>query len=548
MLHKNRDLSDKVIQSKPLQNQPLAQKRPIQAKQRPIKAKHQSLQRNTSTLPGNDLKTQMGAQYGVDLSGYKEHTNSPFPGSVNALATIQGQDIHYAPGEYNEKNRKHELGHAIDNTLNGTPQGDKVVNGLNVDTSREKIADKIAETPVQRMDNKGTLDAQITGINHIPVKLSPTIQRLKIHPAKTDVKTADLIDHTTFSSYLKQQILPQQFDKIKTFLEAQVHTKVEYKDLLDVESRAKEWNEVLSLQDDSKLDKKPTKDSSLNVSNKTDHKAIENIISKDKLNVVGERHDNTWVEHQEKLLSEEMGLPLWQENNFVYTDEKGQKQVGDSVYLRVMHNMVKLVKDYLTEKQLAPLQHFLEISNDKAHEAFAGGKIKFQNHLGVYNTLNMDQSAGDSILSLLYLTSGNYLKFIEPQYQVMIKAIHPVLINLYATFELVRKMYYEKSSITHIPLDNKFYKPIPSKINPFNDIRKILKVLNKFVDKIGFTDDSLTEKRSRSMHESANQAAQKQGIWKIGESHIRDIKRLIKPEDRHYNLLTEVTQILNNES
>jgi hypothetical protein len=110
---------------------------PIQAKQKPVQRKP------------DDLKTKMGNQYGVDLSGYKEHTSSSFPGSVGAVAAIQGKDIHYAPGQFTEKNRKHELGHAIDNTINGTPKGDKVVNGQNVDTTREKAADKIADTPLQ---------------------------------------------------------------------------------------------------------------------------------------------------------------------------------------------------------------------------------------------------------------------------------------------------------------------------------------------------------------------------------------------------------------
>ncbi|WP_299465105.1 hypothetical protein [uncultured Microscilla sp.] len=131
-------------------HQPIQRKQGYQAHQ----AKHQPVQRKT---PPNDLKTQMGSQYGVDLSGFQEHQNSSFPGSVNALATIQGKDIHYAPGQYTTQNRKHELGHAIDNTLNGTPKGDKVVNGQSVDTTREKAADKIAETPLQRVTGTGEL-------------------------------------------------------------------------------------------------------------------------------------------------------------------------------------------------------------------------------------------------------------------------------------------------------------------------------------------------------------------------------------------------------
>lgn len=156
-----------AIQAKHRPVQRMQGYQPHQAKHQPVQrmkgyqphqAKHRPVQRHTSGA--RDLKTDMGTQYGVDLSGFKEHQNSVFPAKVGALATIQGKDIHYAPGQYTEQNRKHELGHAIDNTLNGVPKGDTTVQGYNIDTTREKAADKIAETPVQRqVDVQETLGA-----------------------------------------------------------------------------------------------------------------------------------------------------------------------------------------------------------------------------------------------------------------------------------------------------------------------------------------------------------------------------------------------------
>ncbi|OJJ19870.1 hypothetical protein BKI52_15425 [marine bacterium AO1-C] len=143
-----------AIQAKQIPVQ--AKQKPVQAKQKPIQAKQAPIQRNgqTSTIQrngegGNDLKERMSAQYKVDLSGYKEHKDSSFPASVGASATIQGKDIHYGPGQFTEANRKHEFGHAIDNTLNGTPKGDTTIQGHNIDTTREAAADKIMNTPVQ---------------------------------------------------------------------------------------------------------------------------------------------------------------------------------------------------------------------------------------------------------------------------------------------------------------------------------------------------------------------------------------------------------------
>lgn len=162
---------------------------PIQAKQRPVQRKEQQ--------KSSDLKSLMGNQYGVDLSGHKEHKDSSFPGSVGALATIQGKDIHYAPGQFTEQNRKHELGHAIDNSLNGTPKGDKVVNGQNVDTTREKAADKIMNTPVQRKLRPESLPdttASETEVNVVQRMIDSNFAQREYEKTKqkwTDVKTAE---------------------------------------------------------------------------------------------------------------------------------------------------------------------------------------------------------------------------------------------------------------------------------------------------------------------------------------------------------------------
>jgi len=134
-----------------------AKQKPIQAKQKPIQAKQTPVQRNgqkgtvqRNSPQGDDLKDRMSAKYKVDLSEYKEHPNSSFPGTVGADATIQGKDIHYGPGKFTEQNRKHEFGHAIDNTKNGTPKGDTVINGQSIDTTREKAAEKIENTPLPK--------------------------------------------------------------------------------------------------------------------------------------------------------------------------------------------------------------------------------------------------------------------------------------------------------------------------------------------------------------------------------------------------------------
>ena len=142
----------KPIQAKqkPIQ----AKQKPIQAKQTLIQAKQKPVQRHTKggkgTAKFQEIAATMGEQHSVDTSTLKATHNSSFPDTVNAEATIQGSNIDFAPGKDTEFNMKHEVAHYIDNTKNGTPKGDAVVNGQAVDTTREQIVDQMANEPLQR--------------------------------------------------------------------------------------------------------------------------------------------------------------------------------------------------------------------------------------------------------------------------------------------------------------------------------------------------------------------------------------------------------------
>ncbi|OJJ19070.1 hypothetical protein BKI52_19825 [marine bacterium AO1-C] len=165
-------VSDKnPVQSKAGKKPPIqAKQRPIQrlAKSKPIPGKHSPIQRKSKA---GQIAQQMGEQHGVDTSGLEFRHNSAFPASVGAEATIQGNKIDFAPGKDSVQNIKHEVGHAIDNAKNGTPKGDKVVNGQMVDTTREAAADKMMNAPLQRKEGE-SLTNQIT-----PAGESSVVQR-----------------------------------------------------------------------------------------------------------------------------------------------------------------------------------------------------------------------------------------------------------------------------------------------------------------------------------------------------------------------------------
>lgn len=102
------------------------------------------------------IATAMGEQHGVDTSGLVATHNSSFPAQLNAEATIQGNKIHFAPGKDTDYTIRHEVAHAIDNTLHGTPGGDQVVNGQKVDTTREKVVDRMAKVPVNAIQDQAS--------------------------------------------------------------------------------------------------------------------------------------------------------------------------------------------------------------------------------------------------------------------------------------------------------------------------------------------------------------------------------------------------------
>lgn len=141
--------------------------RPAIAVQRKLKSVISSSQKITTPIQRKPtgssrfqkIALQMGRQYGVDTSSLKATHNSPFPGTLNAEATIQGKNIHFAPGKDTTENMKHEVAHAIDNTLHGTPKGDTIVNGHKIDTTREKTVDRMisSNVSIQRKDSKNVL-------------------------------------------------------------------------------------------------------------------------------------------------------------------------------------------------------------------------------------------------------------------------------------------------------------------------------------------------------------------------------------------------------
>ena len=124
--------------------------KPIPTMQPSVRGPHLSFSNpSKGSARFQQIAHSMGQAYGVDTSVLEATHNSPFPPTLNAEATLQGRHIHFAPGLDTDDNIRHEVGHAIDNTVNGPPLGHRRRDGLLIDTSREQTVDRwTKERPV----------------------------------------------------------------------------------------------------------------------------------------------------------------------------------------------------------------------------------------------------------------------------------------------------------------------------------------------------------------------------------------------------------------
>lgn len=126
-----------------------AQRKAIDTSQRdPIQRKKTS----SSTHMPEEVQTKMESSFDTDFSSVNIHKNSSSATDVGALAYAQGNDVHFAPGQYNPNSQEgqellgHELTHVVQQRQ-GRVQGTQNKGGENIneDKSLEKEADEKGE-------------------------------------------------------------------------------------------------------------------------------------------------------------------------------------------------------------------------------------------------------------------------------------------------------------------------------------------------------------------------------------------------------------------
>ncbi len=125
-----------------------------------------TIQRKSASLLPLPVQNKMEATMGADFSNVNIHPNSQQAQEVGALAYTQGNDVHFAPGQFDPNSQKgqsligHELAHVVQQRQ-GRVQATTQAKGLpvNDDPALEKEADVIGEKAAQ-MKEEGEGNAE----------------------------------------------------------------------------------------------------------------------------------------------------------------------------------------------------------------------------------------------------------------------------------------------------------------------------------------------------------------------------------------------------
>lgn len=151
-----------------------------------LKSKH------PDSLPEETL-TQMSHGIGADFSDVKIHSNSQRATDAGALAYTQGNDVHFAPGQYDPSSTNgqeligHELTHVVQQR-EGRVEANNKINGLplNDDKGLEKEADEMGAHVSQRKVGSSASSFQTASAPGIT-----PLQRFKWPWEKDKVKTPE---------------------------------------------------------------------------------------------------------------------------------------------------------------------------------------------------------------------------------------------------------------------------------------------------------------------------------------------------------------------
>lgn len=175
------------------------QKPPIQAKQKPIQRQQKTAHSNNSRLDESQIKANVSALTGTDVSDAQVTYNSGKPAQLQAEATAQGSEVHLAPGK--EQHLGHELTHIAQQKqgrVQTTVQANNGV-GINNDPRLEKEADDIGAKASQGVVSSSKEISKGNATNH---HVAP-VQRYVIYDKQDQFRHLSEEDYNTVNTHQK---------------------------------------------------------------------------------------------------------------------------------------------------------------------------------------------------------------------------------------------------------------------------------------------------------------------------------------------------------
>lgn len=157
---------------------------------------------NTTGMP-DQVKAKMETSMGEDFSDVKIKTNSAQAEQAGALAYAQGNEVHFASGQYNPNSMEgqkllgHELSH-VKQQREGRVKPTANVNGMavNDDKSLENEADRMGDKAAQaKVDPAATTQLKKSGSDNS----SAPVQRFKMRPG-------DIKRYPKFAEYIRSEM------------------------------------------------------------------------------------------------------------------------------------------------------------------------------------------------------------------------------------------------------------------------------------------------------------------------------------------------------
>jgi len=156
----------------------------------------------TATHLPSHVQAKMESSFGTDFSGVNIHTNSGQATNIGALAYTQGNDVHFAPGQFNPGTQKgqeligHELTHVMQQRQ-GRVKPEKQGKGMNINSNPalENEADVMGAKAARGKNNsilqKSSSYSASSKVSQCYTLKDVASQSAKQWDAKEDVRIAD---------------------------------------------------------------------------------------------------------------------------------------------------------------------------------------------------------------------------------------------------------------------------------------------------------------------------------------------------------------------